>query len=97
MKNRIIDLFVRIYVAIYNTFRMIKYFFRVENDMTDKRRRRRIMIPFAVAMIVVFVSMYAVVYTRSYNIMNSEKLVVFRFDEENEVITVLGRNFSVKK
>ncbi|MDR0946468.1 MAG: hypothetical protein LBM87_01790 [Ruminococcus sp.] len=55
------------------------------------------MIPFAVAMIVVFVSMYAVVYTRSYNIMNSEKLVVFRFDEENEVITVLGRNFSVKK
>jgi hypothetical protein len=95
MKDRIINLLVRIYVAVKSIVFTVKYFFRVENDKADKRRRRLILIPFAVMMTAAFITMYAIVYTRSYNIMNADKLIVFDYDEAEEVITVLGRSFSI--
>jgi membrane-bound metal-dependent hydrolase YbcI (DUF457 family) len=97
--RKLINLLTVLGAIVLMTLAELRLFFRVEDTKRNQRRRRAVIVPFAVLLSVLFVFLYATAYENSYNIMNSERLTVFEIKTtENEtVITVLGRTFTLKK
>jgi hypothetical protein len=73
----------------------IKRFFHVDGGKSEKLRCNLTLALSSVILIVLCLAGYTVVYARCYDIMNDEPLTVFEYNEEDAVLTFLGKNYTI--